>query len=325
MPDKNFWENRNVLVTGATGILGAWLTKSLVEKGSNVIVIQRDVVPKSNFYLLGLDKKVFRVNGDIIDYSIVERAFNEYEIDICFHLGAQTIVGTANRSPLSTFESNIKGTWTILETARNSKLIERIIVASSDKAYGSSAKLPYKEDAELKGLHPYDCSKTCADLLAQTYYHTYQLPVGILRCGNIYGGGDLNFNRIVPGTIKSILFNKPVIIRSDGKFIRDYVYVNDAVDAYIMLAEKLTENLYGEAFNFGNDKPVSVIEIVNKIIKISGKKDVEVTILNQPIKEIREQYLDSQKARDMLGWGPRYSLEQGLIETYDWYKAFFSK
>lgn len=322
--EKKFWRQRNVLVTGVTGLLGPWLAKDLAKKGANVISIVRDIVPCSNFYSLGLDKSVTAVQGCLENYEVVERTFNEYEINTCFHLGAQTIVGTANRSPLSTFNANIKGTWNVLEAARNSRLVERVVVASSDKAYGTCEKLPYDEGACLRGEHPYDVSKSCADLIAQSYFKTYGLPVGITRCGNFYGGGDLNFNRIIPGTIRSIIHGENPVIRSDGKLVREYFYILDAVFAYTTLAENLhRSNVKGEAFNFGNETPVRVIDLVGRMLKLFKRQDLKPVILNQASNEIREQYLSCKKARKVLGWKHKYSLEEGLEVTYQWYADYF--
>ena len=320
-----YWKDKNVFVTGATGLLGSWLVKALVDKGANVVCLVRDIVPKSNLYLNGYYKKVIIVNGRLEDYFLIERTLNEYEINTIFHLGAQTIVGTANRSPLATFESNIKGTWNVLEAARNSEIIERIIVASSDKAYGEHEKLPYSEDMPLKGKHPYDVSKSCADLIAQSYYNTYNLPVGITRCGNFYGGGDLNFNRIVPGTIKSVLNNERPVIRSDGGYIRDYIYILDAVEAYLFLAEKLDNPTIRGAFNFSNESQVTVLDLVKMIFKQMNREDLEPLILNEAKSEIKHQYLSARKAREMLGWKPKYNLETGLRETIEWYNNFFGE
>jgi CDP-glucose 4,6-dehydratase len=320
-----YWKDKNVFVTGATGLLGSWLVKALVDKGANVVCLVRDIVPKSNLYLNGYYKKVIIVNGSLEDYFLIERALNEYEINTIFHLGAQTIVGTANRSPIATFESNIKGTWNVLEAARNSEIIERIIVASSDKAYGEHEKLPYTEDMPLKGKHPYDVSKSCADLIAQSYCNTYDLPVGITRCGNFYGGGDLNFNRIVPGTIKSVLNNERPVIRSDGGYIRDYIFIPDAVEAYLFLAEKLDKPAIRGAFNFSNESQVTVLDLVKMIFKLMNREDLEPVILNEAKSEIKHQYLSARKAREMLGWKPKYNLETGLRETIEWYNNFFGE
>lgn len=320
-----YWKDKNIFVTGATGLLGSWLVKALVDNNANLVCLVRDIVPKSNLYLNGYYKKVVMVNGSLEDYFLIERTLNEYEVDTIFHLGAQTIVGTANRSPLATFESNIKGTWSVLEAARNSKLIERIIVASSDKAYGEHEKLPYTEDMPLKGRHPYDVSKSCADLIAQSYYYTYDLPVGITRCGNFYGGGDLNFNRLIPGTIKSVLNNERPVIRSDGKYIRDYIFILDAVEAYLFLAQKLDNPAIRGAFNFSNESQVTVLDVVKKILKLMNREDLEPVILNETKSEIKHQYLSARKAREMLGWKPKYTLERGLTETIEWYKKFFEE
>lgn len=320
-----YWTDKNVFVTGATGLLGSWLVKALVDSNANVVCLIRDIVPKSNLYLNGYYKKVVMVNGCLEDYSLIERTLNEYEMDTIFHLGAQTIVGTANRSPIGTFESNIKGTWNVLEAARSSKLIERIIIASSDKAYGEQEKLPYTEDMPLKGGHVYDVSKSCADLVAQSYYYTYDLPIGITRCGNFYGGGDLNFNRLIPGTTKSVLNNERPVIRSDGKYIRDYIYILDAVEAYLFLAEKLDNPAIRGAFNFSNESQVTVLDVVKMILKLMNREDLEPLILNEAKGEIKHQYLSAGKAREMLGWKPKYDLEKGLKETIEWYKKFFEE
>lgn len=318
-----FWKERKVFVTGATGFLGSWLCKALVENGADVTILIRDQVPKSNLNMSGVINSVNIVRGGLEDYRSVERSLNEYEIDTCFHLGAQAIVGTANRSPLSTFESNIKGTWNVLEACRNSKLVERVVVSTSDKAYGSHEKLPYKEDAPLQGMHPYDVSKSCADLISRAYFQTYGLPVSVIRSANFYGGGDLNFNRIVPGSIKSILFGEEPVIRSDGKFIRDYIYVLDAVDAFMALAEKQkSKSAAGQAFNLGTENPISVLDLVNKIIELSGSH-LKPKILNNVSCEIREQYLDCGKIRETLDWRHKYSLEMGLKETIKWFESFF--
>lgn len=322
---NNYWKNKNVLVTGATGLLGSWLVKELIDNKSNIICLIRDFVPKSNLYLNGYYEKIIKIDGSLEDYFLIQRILNEYEIDTIFHLGAQTIVGTANRSPISTFESNIRGTWNILEAARENQNIERIVVASSDKAYGEHEELPYNEDMSLQGRHPYDVSKSCTDLISQCYTSTYDSPIGITRCGNFYGGGDLNFNRIIPGTIKSVLNNENPIIRSDGKFIRDYIYIKDAVNAYMSLAEHLDDpNLRG-AFNFSNESQVSVIEVVDKVLDLMGRDDLDPIILNEASNEIKHQYLSAEKARNYLNWQPTYDLNKGLKETISWYEEFFDE
>ena len=324
MEEKISWQGKNVFITGCTGFLGAWLTEALVDRGANVVGLIRDNVHRANFLKLGLDKQITSVRGEVEDYFLIERTINEYEIDFVFHLAAQTIVTIANRNPLATFETNIKGTWNVLEACRRSPTIQRIIVASSDKAYGEHKELPYKEEAALKGPHPYDVSKSCADLLAIAYYNTYKLPVCITRCGNFYGGGDLNFNRIVPGTIRSVIFNERPIIRSDGTLIRDYIYIQDAVEAYILLAEKMAgKSIHGEAFNFSNEIQLSVLDITRKILEVMGRKDLEPKVLNEAKGEIKHQYLSAAKARKVLGWKPHFTLEEGLKQTISWYKEFF--
>ena len=308
---NNFWNDKNVFLTGGTGFLGSYIAKSLINKGSNLIVLVRDRVPKSNLFTSKEYENITFVTGDLTDFALIMRILGEYEIDTVFHLAAQAIVSVSNRNPLSTFESNIRGTWTVLEACRQSPLIKRIIVASSDKAYGDQLQLPYNEGMPLQGKHPYDVSKSCTDLIAQAYYKSYGLPVCITRCGNLYGGGDTNFNRIVPQTIRSIINEEQPVIRSDGSFIRDYFYIEDAVDAYLLLAEMLVEkNLAGEAFNFGNEKPLTVLEVVEHIITLMGV-DVEPIILNQASNEIKSQYLSAEKARSILDWSPLHTFEEG--------------
>lgn len=305
-------------------MLGSWIVKELLKRESTVVALVRDVDYQTEFYRSGSYLQTAVVNGSLKDFSTVERAINEYAVDTVFHLGAQTIVGAAYREPLETFDSNIKGTYHLLEACRRHRdLVERVVIASSDKAYGVVDKLPYIEDTPLEGCHPYDVSKSCTDLLAQTYFHTYDLPVAIARCGNIYGGGDLNWSRIVPGTIHSLLNNQRPIIRSDGKYVRDYIYLKDVVSAYLNLAESITEkNIFGEAFNFSTESRVTVIDIVNRIRSVMGKEELKPKILNQGLKEIREQSLSSEKAHKMLGWHPGYDLEKGLSETVEWYKNY---
>lgn len=315
------WRKRNVFVTGATGLLGSWLVEELRRRGANVTCLIRDWVPGSRLVESGQMARTNVVHGELEDYTVLLRALNEYEIDTVFHLGAQTIVGTAARSALSTFEANIRGTWNLLEACRGcSKLIERVIVASSDKAYGAHDRLPYTEDTPLRGQFPYDVSKSCADLISLSYFHTYRTPVAVTRCGNLYGGGDLNFNRLIPGTIRAALQDEAPIIRSDGKFVRDYFYVRDAVNAYLQLAEALPdERFLGQAFNFGTETPASVLDVARLILKLSGKDTLEPQVLNEARHEIPKQYLDCAKAKQSLHWQPKYTLEGGLRETIAWY------
>ena len=321
---KNFWKDRNTLVTGATGLLGGWVAKKLHESGANVICLIRDDVPHSELVRSGLIKKVTVVKGDICNQGLMERILGEHEINTVMHLAAQAIVGIANRNPVTTFEANIQGTWSVLEACRRSPLVKSIVVASSDKAYGDQKILPYLEDTPLQGLHPYDVSKSCADLITHSYAHTYDLPVSITRCGNFYGGGDLNWNRIVPGTIRSIINGEKPIIRSDGKFTRDYLYVEDGASAYMLLAEELIKNpsLKGEAFNISNEHPITVIELVDKIL-FQMNSSLVPEIRNEASNEIREQYLDANKFRNMLNWMPDFDLESGIKETVQWYVDFF--
>jgi len=322
---KNYWKNKNVFVTGCTGFLGSWLTKDLLNKGANVIGLIRDWVPKSNLILQDSINKIIVVRGEVEDYFLVERCLNEYDIDTVFHLAAQTIVGKANRNPISTFITNIKGTWNVLEACRRNSIIKRILVASSDKAYGEQEILPYNEEAPLRGSYPYDVSKSCADLIAYSYYKTYKIPVCITRCGNFFGGGDLNFNRIIPGTIRSVIFNERPVIRSDGTFIRDYIYILDAVNAYLLLAEKMDElDIYGKSFNFSNEIQLTVLELTKKILALMAREDLIPIVLNESKGEIFHQYLSSEKARKLLGWKSLYTFDNGIKDTIEWYKDFFS-
>jgi len=322
---NSFWKDKNVFVTGAAGLLGSWLTQELVSQGANVTALIRDYVPGSNLYRFGLQSRINMVRGALEDYFLLERSINEYEVDTVFHLAAQAIVGAANRNPLATFEANIRGTWNLLEACRRNQKIQRVVAASSDKAYGEHEKLPYDESCALQGTHPYDVSKSCTDLICRTYFVTYKLPVCITRCGNIYGGGDLNFNRIVPGTILSALKGEKPVIRSDGLFVRDYIYVKDIVSAYLFLAEKMdTTDIHGEAFNFSNEQPVNVRDLVQKILELMGTQDLEPVILNEASNEIVKQYLSSEKAKSLLGWVPQYSLDNGLHETINWYTSYLN-
>jgi CDP-glucose 4,6-dehydratase len=317
-----FWTDRNVLVTGGTGLLGSWMVDALLARGARITCIVRDDVPESRLVTTGTIAKVSVVHGGVEDYETCLRALNEFEIDTVFHLAAQTIVGTAARSTLSTFETNVRGTWTLLEACRELRtLVKRIVVASSDKAYGSHDQLPYREDAPLQGRFPYDVSKSCADLIALSFAATYQTPVAITRCGNLFGGGDWNMSRIVPGTIRSLLRGERPVVRSTGKLVRDYFYVEDAVLGYLVLAEKMDElNLAGQAFNFGTGRPLSVLEMVAAIRKALGRDDLEPEILGRNDGEIPAQYLDATKARDVLAWKPAFSLEEGLSRTIAWYR-----
>lgn len=299
--------------------------KDLIEQGANVTGLVRDHVPQSNLYQGEHIKKMSIVRGSLEDLAVIERALGEYEIDTVFHLAAQAIVGVANRNPISTFEANILGTWNILEACRKHPLIKRVIVASSDKAYGDQENLPYDENMPLQGKHPYDVSKSCADLISHTYFHTYGLPVCITRCGNLYGGGDLNFNRIIPQTIQLVLNGEAPEIRSDGTFVRDYFYIEDAVQAYLLLAEKMEENnLAGEAFNFSNEIQLTVLELVEKILK-KMNSNLKPKVLNQGSNEIKHQYLSAEKARKLLNWTPAYTIDEGLEKTIEWYTEFFKK
>lgn len=319
----SFWRDRPVMVTGGAGFLGSWLVKRLYEAGAEVVCPLRDQVPQSELIRSGMANKVNLVEGNVTDQALLERVLGEYEVDTVFHLAAQTIVPIANRNPVSTFDSNIKGTWTLLEACRRSPKVRQIIVASSDKAYGQQEKLPYSEELPLEGAFPYDVSKACSDMLARSYFATYKLPVVITRCGNFFGGGDLNWNRIVPGTIRSVFRGQQPLIRSDGEYIRDYFYIEDGAAAYMLLAEKLGDNpdLAGEAFNFSNEIQLTVLDLVKKISAIM-KSDLEPVICSEATGEIRHQFLSAEKARKVLSWKPFFSIDEALQQTVAWYERF---
>lgn len=324
MTTNGFWLDRPVFVTGATGLLGGWLVHRLLDSGADVVCLVRDWVPQSEFVRNKLIDRVKVVRGDVRDQSLLERTLGEYEINTVIHLAAQTIVGIANRNPASTFETNIAGTWALLEACRRSPTVKQIVIASSDKAYGDHEVLPYTEDAPLRGSNPYDVSKSCADLIAQSYAATYAQAIGITRCGNFYGGGDLNWNRIVPGTIRSVLRGQRPVIRSDGQYVRDYFYVEDGAAINMLLAEALANNpeLSGQAFNFSNEIQITVLQLVERLLTLMDSK-LQPDVRNEASNEIRHQYLSASKARAVLNWKPQFDLEEGLQRTIKWYKAFF--
>ena len=321
----SFWQDRPVLVTGATGLVGSWLTRRLHEAGAVVVCLVRDWVPSSELVRGGAIQCVNVVRGDVRDRDLLERTLGEYEVDTVIHLAAQTIVGIANRNPISTFESNVQGTWNLLEACRRSPAVKSIVVASSDKAYGDQEELPYDEDTPLEGRHPYDVSKSCADLITQAYAKSYGLPVAVTRCGNFYGGGDLNWNRIVPGTIRSVVRGERPVIRSDGQYIRDYFYVEDGAAAYMLLAEKLSARpeLRGLAFNFSNEIQVTVLDLVKRILDCM-KSPLQPDVRNEASNEIRHQYLSAERARHMLQWSPLFALDAGLERTIAWYREYLA-
>ena len=321
---KGFWKGRKVLITGHEGFLGSWLARTLLDSGAVVIGLDK-VKNRPVSILEGLRKDMICIKGDISNLKLVDRVIAKYRPRIIFHLAAEAIVGEANRHPVKAFKSNIEGTWNVLEASRDKKFIKAIVVASSDKAYGSHAKLPYREDTALKGSHPYDASKSCADLIAYTYFNTYKLPVCVTRCGNIYGEGDFHFSRLVPDTIRCALGGKKLMIRSDGKFIRDYIYARDVAEGYMALAEVMVKKkIYGEAFNLSYERPVSVLELVKIIYKMCGKKP-SYKILNEARYEIKKQYLSAKKANKIINWQPQYAIEEGLKRTISWYRKLYGE
>jgi CDP-glucose 4,6-dehydratase len=320
------WRDRRVFLTGATGLVGSWLVRELLDLGAFVVALVRDADPQSELFRSRDIERVAVVNGDLSDFRALERAISEHETDTVLHIAAQPIVGVAHRFPLQTFESNVRGTYNLLEACRIHRgLVQRVVVASSDKAYGEQPVLPYTEDMPLHGQHPYEVSKSCADLIAQSYSHTYRLPVGIARCGNIYGGGDLNWSRIVPGTIRSLLRGERPIIRSDGKFVRDYIYVKDVARAYLRVADALDDSArYGEGFNFSPESRINVLDLVALITRLMNRTDLTPDVQNTAQGEIRDQYLSAEKAARLLQWKPTFSLEAGMKETITWYREYLA-
>jgi CDP-glucose 4,6-dehydratase len=322
---KGFWQDRRTFVTGATGLLGGWMIVRLLAEGADVVCLVRDWVPQSELVRARMVERVKVVRGDVCDQALLERILGEYEIETVFHLAAQTIVGISNRNPASTFEANVRGTWSLLEACRRSPLVKQIVVASSDKAYGEHEQLPYTEENALRGRHPYDASKACADLIAQSYAHAFQLPLAITRCGNFYGGGDLNWNRLVPGTIRAVLRGQRPVIRSNGQYVRDYLYVEDGAAANLLLAETLAARpgLRGVAFNFSAESRMTVSELVERSLRLMNS-DFKADVRDEATNEIRQQYLSAAKARNVLGWSPLYDLDAGLLKTIDWYREFLA-
>jgi len=320
----SFWRDRPVFITGGTGLVGSWLVRRLVEAEADVICLVRDWAPQSELVRANLIERVKVVRGDVCDQALLERTLGEYEINTVIHLAAQTIVGIANRNPISTFETNIQGTWALLEACRRSPLVKQVVVASSDKAYGDQPDLPYDETTPLQGQHPYDVSKSCADLIAHTYAQSYGMPICITRCGNFYGGGDLNWNRIIPGTIRSVTRGERPVIRSDGSYIRDYFYVEDGAAAYMLLAEQMAARpeLWGEAFNFSNELQITVLDLVARVLA-AMRSSLEPDVRGEASNEILHQYLSAAKARRLLDWSPLFTLDSALDKTIAWYTEFF--
>ncbi len=317
---NKFWAGKNVLITGYEGFLGSHLTKKLINFKANIVGLDIKTFRKETILQKSDLQKIKAIKGSVFNKKLINDIIAKYRPQFVFHLAAQATIGSCFVDPIKAFNSNIKGTWVLLEALRKNSLLQGIVVASSDKAYGPKKNLPYKETDSLSPTHPYDTSKSCADLLSKCYFYSYNLPVSITRCGNIYGPGDFNFSRIIPDAILSALKNKTLMIRSNGKFTRDYIYVDDIVDGYLGLAEKMKEKkLHGEAFNFSNERPVSVISLVNKISQILIKKP-DYEILNQAKREIKNQFLCSEKANKALGWKPEFSLARGLETTIKWYK-----
>lgn len=325
MSREGFWRDQRVFVTGATGIVGSWLVRDLLANGARVAVLVRDADPQSELLRSGDVQRCTVFNGSVEDFWTLERAISLHEAAHVFHLAAQTIVGVAHRNPFTTFEANVRGTYNLLEACRvHRSLVRGVIVASSDKAYGEVEALPYVETMALQGRHPYEVSKSCTDLIAASYAHTYDVPVAIARCGNIYGGGDLNWSRIVPGTVRALLRGERPVLRSDGTFRRDYIYVKDVARAYMVLGERLGESaVRGQAFNFSDESPLAVLDMVSAIGRVMGTV-VEPTIRDVAQGEIRDQYLDATKARTVLDWRAAYDLDTGLRETVAWYRALLA-
>lgn len=318
----DFWKGRKAFVTGATGFVGANLTSRLLDEGADLVCLERDLVQPNSLDLLKLRDRVTVVRGTVEDLELMNRILNEYEIDAVFHLAAQAIVGAANRSPVSTFDSNIRGTYQLLEACRLNPNVSRIVVASSDKAYGSHTDLPYTEDYALDGIFPYDVSKTCTDLIARSFAMTFDMPIAITRSANIYGPADVNVSRVIPGTILSVMNGERPIIRSDGSPVRDFIYTDDIASGYLVLAENI-DRARGHAFNFGSNDPIAMLPLVQKIIErmgASGKVQPEILLSSKIEREIDAQYLSSKKVNEMFGWTAKFDLDAGISKTIDWYR-----
>jgi len=321
----SYWKGKKVFVTGATGLMGSWLVKALMHEGADIVALVRDRVPKSMLVREGLIDQITTVSGDLESLPTLERAIAEYNPHTVFHLAAQPLVQVAKRDPVGTLRANVMGTWNVMEACRLTGRAH-VVVASSDKAYGATDNLPYRETHPLQGRYPYDVSKSCTDLVAQMYAATYGVKTAIARCGNLFGGGDLNFDRTIPGLIKATLANERFVIRSDGQFVRDFLYVKDAAESYLILGQRLSEDksISGEAFNFSLEERLTVLEIVQMALRIMGRSDLDPVIQNIVTTEVREQYLDASKARERLGWLPKYSMEEGIRETVEWYREHFA-
>jgi CDP-glucose 4,6-dehydratase len=319
----DFWSGRPVLVTGATGLVGGWLVPALAQRGATVVALVRDQSPRCQLVRSGSIKDIAVVYGSLEDFGLLRRTMAEYSIQTVFHLAAQTLVNVAHKDPVGTLETNVRGTWNLLEAARQCD-VAQMVTASSDKAYGVPENLPYLETHPLQGTYPYDVSKSCVDLISRMYATTYGVPVVVTRFANLFGGGDLNFSRSIPGVIQATLRGERFVIRSDGKFVRDFLYVEDAVEVYLFLAEQLAADpsLAGESFNFSLGMRLTVLELAHRVLDMLGRGDLEPTIQNTARMEIREQYLSTEKARQRLNWSPRYSLDEGLKRTIDWYREF---
>jgi CDP-glucose 4,6-dehydratase len=322
----SFWKGKKVLVTGATGLMGGWLVKALMRDGAEIVAMVRDHTPKSMLVREGLLAQIANVSGDVESLPTLQRVIAEYNPHTVFHLAAQPLVQVAKRNPVGTLRANVMGTWNVLEACRLTEGAN-VVVASSDKAYGATENLPYRETHPLQGRYPYDVSKSCTDLIAQMYAVTYGVKTAIARCGNLFGGGDLNFDRTVPGLIKATLADEPFVIRSDGEFVRDFLYVKDAAQSYLTLGERLAEDesISGEAFNFSLGERLTVLEIVNMVLRIMDRSDLKPIIQNVVTTEVREQYLDASKAREKLGWRPNYGMKEAIRETVDWYREHFAE
>ena len=321
----SYWNGKTVFVTGATGLMGGWLVKALMREGAEIVALVRDQVPKSMLVRERLIDRITTVSGDLESLPTLERAIAEYNPHTVFHLAAQPLVQVAKRDPVGTLRANVMGTWNVMEACRITGRAH-VVVASSDKAYGATDNLPYRETHPLQGRYPYDVSKSCTDLIAQMYAATYGVKTAIARCGNLFGGGDLNFDRTIPGLIKATLANERFVIRSDGKFVRDFLYVKDAAEAYLTLGERLAEDesISGEAFNFSLGERLTVLDIVHMTLEIMGRTGLEPVIQNIASSEIREQYLDATKARERLGWRPKYGMEEAIRETVASYREHFA-
>jgi CDP-glucose 4,6-dehydratase len=321
--EPRFWDGRSVFVTGCSGFLGGWLARALLDHGARVSGLVRGAAAARPLYADGLADRVSTVTGSIGDLTLLCDALAEHDVEVVFHLAAQAITSAARRDPIGTLDTNIRGTWNVLEASRRSGSVKAFVLASSVKVYGAQPSLPFSEDAPLNGCQPYDASKIGAELISSTYHRAYELPVVITRCGNLYGGGDLHWDRIVPGTIRAASEGRRPVVRGGGTPLRDYLYVEDAIDAFLRLAQVAREPaIAGQAFNIGTGASSSELEMTEQILRAMDREDLKPEVLPASPHAIIHQSLATDKLRAATGWTATRELEDGLARTVAWYRDY---